>query len=485
MTVARPGTVGDVPLVDEYADALDAARAVALDHLVTRSQGRVTDGAVDEDGIRAALGDLPEDGMDAATVVAELAAAVRPGLVASGGGRYFGFVTGGTLPAAMAADWLTSAWDQNTALYVMSPAAVTVQDVVSTWLLDLLDLPRGSGVGVVTGAQMANWTCLAAARHHVLADVGWDVEGDGLIGAPAVTVVVGEHRHSTIDRALRFLGFGGSTAVVVPSDDMGRMETPALQAALAGVSGPLIVCAQAGEVNTGAFDAFALIAAAVHARGGWLHVDGAFGAWARACADRRSLTDGMERADSWSVDGHKWLNVPYDCGFAVTAHPVAHAAAMTQLAPYLVAGGDARLDPMNWSPEASRRARAFAVYAAMRSLGRSGIDELVDRHCRLARRFAERLAAADGIEVVNDVVLNQVLVRFGDLDADAVIREVQRDGTCWVGGTTFKGAAAMRISVSGWVTTDDDVERSADAIIRCADEASSVGRATTRRTGHR
>ncbi|MET0457904.1 MAG: pyridoxal-dependent decarboxylase [Ilumatobacteraceae bacterium] len=463
-----------MPGIDDYAGALDAAHLVAVEHLATVGGRRVTEGEVDEAAIRVALGELPEHGADPADVVAELAAAVRPGLVASGGGRYFGFVTGGTLPAAMAADWLTSAWDQNTALHVMSPAAVTVQDVVARWLLELLDLPRDSSVGLVTGAQMANWTCLAAARHRVLADVGWDVEADGLVGAPAVTVVVGEHRHSTIDRALRFLGFGGSTAVVVASDEMGRMRPEVLDAVLTDVDGPLIVCAQAGEVNTGAFDAFEPIAAAVHARRGWLHVDGAFGAWARACADRRRLTDGMELADSWSVDGHKWLNVPYDSGFAVTADPAAHAAAMTQLAPYLLAGDDVRLDPMNWSPEASRRARAFAAYAAMRSLGRSGIDELVDRHCRLARRFAARLAAAEGIEVVNDVVLNQVLVRFATVDADDVIRRVQRDGTCWVGGTTFKGVTAMRISVSGWVTTDDDVDRSADAIIHCAAQPSEA-----------
>ncbi len=398
-------------------------------------------------------------------VVDELAAAVEPWLVASGGGRYFGFVTGGTLPAAMAADWLAGAWDQNTAFRVMSPGAIAVQRLAETWVLELLDLPADASVGVTTGAQMANATCLATARHRVLADAGWDVEADGLAGAPPVTVVVGEHRHSTIDRAVRLLGLGAGRMVLVASDDQGRMRADVLAGALADVAGPLIVCAQAGEVNTGAFDPLEDIVTAAHALGGWVHVDGAFGLWARACADRRHLAAGADAADSWSVDGHKWLNVPYDTAFAITAHPGDHAAAMMQRAPYLLAGEDLRQDPMNWSPEASRRARGLAVYAAIRSLGREGIDAMVSRHCRLARRFAEQLATA-GVEVLNEVVLNQVLVAFPD--TPAVVERVQRDGTCWVGGTTFKGRAAMRISLSGWATTEEDVDRSVAAILRCA-----------------
>jgi glutamate/tyrosine decarboxylase-like PLP-dependent enzyme len=452
-------------LIDEYRAALGIAHELATDYLTQLPRRRVG-GPADV----VIPDELPAHPVPAPVVVAELAAAADPGLVASSGGRYFGFVTGGTLPAAMAADWLVAAWDQNSALQVMSPAASAVQEVAGRWLLELLDLPRDASVGITTGAQMANWTCLAAARHHVLAAAGWDVEVGGLCGAPPAAIVVGEHRHSTIDRAVRFLGFGTDALRIVPSDDQGAMRADLLPAVLRGIDGPLIVCAQAGEVNTGAFDPFAAIVEAAHARGAWVHVDGAFGLWARACADRRHLASGADTADSWSVDGHKWLNVPYDTGFAVTAHPGAHAAAMTQLAPYLIAGGDARHDPMNWSPEASRRARGFAAYAAMRSRGRSGFDALVGRHCRLARRVADRLGAADGVAILNDVVLNQVLVRFGDDDdrTRAVIDAVQRDGTCWVGGTVFLGRVAMRISVAGWATTEDDVDRSADAILRCA-----------------
>jgi glutamate/tyrosine decarboxylase-like PLP-dependent enzyme len=452
-------------VIDEYRAALDMAHQLATDYLALLPTRPVAGPAT----APAIPDDLPAGPLPAPAVVAELAAAAEPGLVASSGGRYFGFVTGGTLPAAMAADWLTSAWDQNSMLHVMSPAASAVQGVVGKWLLELLDLPRGASVGLTTGAQMANWTCLAAARHHVLAAAGWDVEAAGLHGAPPVAIVVGEHRHSTIDRAVRFLGFGTDAMRIVPADDQGRMRADALGAILAGHDGPLVVCTQAGEVNTGAFDPIADVVGLAHEHGAWVHVDGAFGLWARACGERRHLVEGIERADSWSVDGHKWLNVPYDTGFAVTAHPAAHAAAMTQLAPYLVTGADARQDAANWSPEASRRARGFAAYAAIRSRGRAGLDELVARHCRLARRIAERLRGAAGVEVVNDVVLNQVLVRFGDDERTrAVIAAVQRDGTCWAGGTVFRGRAAMRISVSGWATTPADADRSADAILRCA-----------------
>jgi len=460
-------------LPNPYESVLEAARTLSLDYL-TALPDRTVAGDVTRAALVARIADeLPDGPTDPTRVVEELAASVDPGLVASSGGRYFGFVTGGTLPAAMAADWLTSAWDQNTALWPMSPGAITVQGIVSAWVLELLDLPRDAGVGLVTGAQMANWTCLAAARHKVLRDAGWDVEALGLLGAPEVNLVVGEYRHSTIDRALRFLGLGDGRSHVVPSDDEGRMLATRLAELLQGLTGPTIVCSQAGEVNTGAFDPFEPIVAIAHEHGAWVHVDGAFGLWARACADRRRLTAGLEDADSWSIDGHKWLNVPYDAGFAVTAHPGAHAAAMTQLAPYLAAQDDARRDPMNWSPDASRRARGFAAYGAIRSLGRSGIDELIDRNCRLARRFAERLGSVTGIEILNEVVLNQVLVRFTDAaDADAhtrdVIAAVQLDGTCWAGGTVFKGRAAMRISVSSWATTEADVDDSVEAILRCA-----------------
>ncbi len=457
-------------MIDDYTRVLNDAHALSRAYLESLPQRPVA-GVIDGTELADRIGiDLPDAPSDPARVVSDLAAAIEPGLVASGGPRYFGFVTGGTVPAALGADWLTAAWDQNTALWAMSPGAITAQRIAATWLLDLLDLPRHSGIGFVTGAQMANWTCLTAARHHVLAAHGWDVEADGLHGAPRVHVVVGEHRHSTIDRAQRFLGFGDRTAYVVPCDEQGRIEPEELVRTVDSIDGPLIVCAQAGEVNTGAFDPFLPIIEAAHRRGAWVHIDGAFGLWARAADRLRPLTDGVEAADSWSVDGHKWLNVPYDAGYAITAHPEAHAAAMTQLAPYLVAEDDARNDPMNWSPDASRRARGIATYAALRSLGRSGVDDMIDRCCRLAGRFAERLGAVDRITVLNDVVLNQVLVRFDDDDARtrAVIDRVQADGTCWAGGTVFRGKAAMRISVSSWATTEADVDRSADAIVRCS-----------------
>ena len=460
-------------MIDDYRAVLGAAHTLALEYLASIPERPVAHG-VDRATLIERIGDaIPDGPMDPSVVGSELSAALDPGLVASSGGRYFGFVTGGTLPAAMAADWLTSAWDQNTALWAMSPGAITVEAIVGAWLLDVLDLPRDAAVGLVGGAQMANWTCLAAARHKVLADVGWDVEANGLQGSPRINVVVGRYRHSTIDRALRFLGLGDATPVVVASDGEGRMLPEALRDAIETLDGPLIVCTQAGEVNTGAFDHFEPIVAAAHARDAWVHVDGAFGLWARACADRRPPTEGLEAADSWSVDGHKWLNVPYDAGFAITAHPAAHAAAMTQLAPYLVAQDDARNDPLNWSPDVSRRARAVPAYAAIRSLGRSGIDALISRTCALARRFADQLGAAEGIEVLNEVVLNQVLVRFTSADdADThtmeVIDRVQRDGTCWAGGTVFGDQAAMRISVSSWVTTEADVDRCVAAIVRCA-----------------
>ncbi len=455
---------------DEVQRALDAAHRAAVEYLTGLGDRAVAPDAPDTELPIDRV--LPERPVDPATVVHDLAVEAEPGLVASSGPRYFGFVTGGSVPAAMAADWMATAWDQNTALWPMSPAAITAQNIAASWLLDLLGLPPNAGVGFVTGAQMANWTCLAAARHRVLADVGWDVEAHGLLGAPHVTVVVGSSRHSTIDRALRFLGFGDQTLRTVDSDEQGRMIPEALGAVLDDVDGPLIVCAQAGEVNTGAFDPFGPIVDAAHARGGWVHVDGAFGLWARACADRRHLAEGVDRADSWSVDGHKWLNVPYDTGYAITADPEAHAAAMTQLAPYLVSQDDARRDPMNWGPDASRRARGVPTYAAIRSLGRSGIDEMIDRCCRLARRFADQLGAVDDIEILNDVVLNQVLVRFvsaedSDTHTWTVIDRVQRDGTCWTGGTTFRGKAAMRISVSNWATTEQDVDESVAAILRC------------------
>jgi glutamate/tyrosine decarboxylase-like PLP-dependent enzyme len=397
---------------------------------------------------------LPDEPTDAHTVIAELAAVSDPGIVATTSGRYYGFVIGGSVPASIAADWLTSAWDQNAGLYVGGPSASVVEEVAGSWLLELLRLPPDASFGFVTGGQMANFTALAAARHHVLAHVGWDVERHGLTGAPRIRVIVGEKRHGTIDRALRMLGLGAPTDIV-PVDDQGRMRAEKLEIG----DEPTIVCAQAGEVNTGSFDPFNEIAdkrdAAPNA---WVHVDGAFGLWAAACPTLRPLVDGVDRLDSWSTDAHKWLNVPYDCGVAFTAHPGSHRAAFSAHAAYLLKGSDTR-DQMDWTPEHSRRARAFTVYAAIRALGRSGIVEMVERCCSHARRFAAGLEDL-GATVMNDVELNQVLFRFAsDAETEEALRYVQETGEAWMGGTTWNGRPAIRISVSNWQTCDEDVER--------------------------
>jgi glutamate/tyrosine decarboxylase-like PLP-dependent enzyme len=422
--------------------------------------------------LTAALGGpLPEDPVDPRTVLAALVEAAEPGIVGIPSGRYFGFVIGGAVPAAVAADMLTSVWDQNAGLYVGGPAAAVVEEVCRGWLAELLGLPSHVSVAFVTGAQMAHVTALAAARHHVLARVGWDVPADGLAGAPPIRVVVGERRHVTLDRALRLLGIGASSLEIVPADDQGRM----LVDELPDLGGPTIVCGKAGEVNTGACDDLDAIANAAAEAGAWFHVDGAFGLWAAASPTLRHLVRGSERADSWTTDAHKWLNVPYDSGFAFCAHPDAHRAAIGVKASYLIHADDAReRDQVDWTPEFSRRARGFAVYAALRSLGRSGIADLVERSCAHARRFAELLEAG-GASILNDVVLNQVLVRFGDGEhTREVIRRVQEDGTCWLSGTDWRGEHAMRISVSNWRTTDEDVERSVGAILAAARLHSSV-----------
>jgi glutamate/tyrosine decarboxylase-like PLP-dependent enzyme len=442
-----------------------------LDSLGTRRVGP----AASYDELVAALErPLPDDGAAADAVIAELASALEPGLVGSQTGRYFGFVFGSSLPAAVAADWLSSAWDQNGFSVVASPAAAAAEQVAGRWLADLLGLPHGVSFGFVTGAQGANTTALAAARTHVLAEAGWDVAADGLQGAPPVRVVVGAQRHVTIMRSLRLLGFGDRTAVEIEADDQGRMRPERLLAALAGHDGPAIVCAQAGEVNTGAFDPLEPIADVCEEAGAWLHVDGAFGLWAAASPSHRHLVAGCERADSWAADAHKWLNVPYDCGVVFCAHPEAHAASMAVAAGYLQRA-DGR-SPSDWVPESSRRARGFTVYAALRQLGRSGVEELVERCCAHARRFAELLGAAEGVEILNEVVLNQVLVRFGGDDdlTRQVVARVQADGTCWLGGTDFQGRAAMRISVSSFRTTAEDVERSAAAILAALEAAATL-----------
>jgi glutamate/tyrosine decarboxylase-like PLP-dependent enzyme len=421
--------------------------------------------------LRARLGGpVPEGTTDPGRVIAELASAVDDGLVATAGPRFFGFVIGGSTPASLAADMLASGWDQNAGLTAAAPGAALIEDIAGEWLLDILGLPRDSSFAFVTGATMANFTALAAARNHVLAEAGWDVESDGLQGAPTVNVVVGEERHITVDAGLKLLGLGTSRSAVARADDQGRMTVDGLREALEGLSGPTIVVAQAGNVNSGSVDPLRDICAIAHDRAAWVHVDGAFGLWLAVDPARKHLLEGYELADSWSTDAHKWLNVPYDCGVAITTHPRSHQAAMGVQASYLVRGSeDGAREPMDFVPEFSRRARALPVYAAIRSLGRSGIREMVENCCRHAARFAQLLGDTPGITILNDIVMNQVLVRFDDDDTttNQVIRRVQEEGTLWLGGTTWKGRAAMRISVSNWSTTSEDVDRSADAIIRC------------------
>ena len=364
--------------------------------------------------VEALGGPTPEDGIADDAVIRTLIEAADRGAVATPGPRYFGFVTGGTLPAALAAEWLTAALDQNAALHTMSPFSAAVEQVAAGWLLDLLGLPATASVGFVTGATMANVTCLAAARHEVLRRVGWDVEAHGLQGGPRVTVVAGAEAHASIYTAVRMIGLGASNVVPVEADDQGRMRPDALRGVLSSLASPLIVCAQSGNVNTGAFDPLEEIAAIAHERGAWVHVDGAFGLWAAVSPGLRDHLRGAALADSWTVDGHKWLNVPYDSGFAIVAHPAAHRASMSQTAAYLHLAGDEERDGMEWTPEASRRARGNAVYAAIRSLGRSGLAEMIERCCACAQIIAERLRPEAGVEILNDVVLNQVLVRFRD-----------------------------------------------------------------------
>ncbi len=453
-------------LADRYLASLDE-----------RPVGRPVDLAA----LRVAMGGpLPEGPGDPLTIVEALAAAAEPGLVGSAGPRYFGFVIGGALPAAMAADWLASAWDQNAVLYATSPGAAVAEEVVGAWLVELLRLPPGTSTGFVTGATMANFTALAAARHAVLARRGWDVERLGLQGAPPVTVITHEGTHVTVYASLQMLGMGreGERVRRIAADAQGRMVPEALREVLAGIDGPVIVCAQAGNVNTGAFDPFEALIPIAHEAGAWVHVDGAFGIWAAAVPTLHDRIRGHERADSWSTDAHKWLNVPYDSGLVFVRDAAAHHAAMTLGASYYVETAGGERDPYNWVPESSRRARGFVLLAALRSLGRSGLIDLVERDSALARRMAERLASGPGARVLNEVVLNQVLVRFdaseptdadaGDVRTRAIIDAVQREGTAWLGGTIWGGLAAMRISVSGWQTTTDDIDRTASVILEAA-----------------
>jgi glutamate/tyrosine decarboxylase-like PLP-dependent enzyme len=419
---------------------------------------------------------LTDDGESGLDVLDAVAASAEGGLSGSAGPRYFGFVIGGSLPIALATDWLVSTWDQNAGIYVTSPASSVVEEVAARWLLEVLALPRSASVGFVTGCQMASFTALAAARHGVLRRADWNVEELGLAGAPRVHIIVGAEAHITIHSALRLLGFGTKTLIATATDEEGRMIPSAVAETLRSLEGPVILCCQVGNVNTGAIDPVGELAAIAHERRAWLHVDGAFGLWAAASPRLRELVRGVELADSWATDAHKWLNVPYDSGIAIVADSAAHRASMTLSAAYLEQTAGAERDAIDWVPEFSRRARGFPIYAALRFLGRRGLGELIDRCCSHAERFARLLAADSRVRILSEVVLNQVLVRFEIEGQDpdeltrSVIRRVQQEGTCWLAGTTWHGMAAMRISVSNWSTTEADVDASAAAILRCIQE---------------
>jgi glutamate/tyrosine decarboxylase-like PLP-dependent enzyme len=449
-------------------DDLFATTALAMTRFRNTVDERPVAPPVDFDAIRDGFDTaLPADPSPPKAVLDDLMQAADPGITATVGPRYFGFVIGGALESATAADMLALGWDQPAFNATLSPASIAVEQVAGVWAKELLGIPASASVGFVTGAQEANTVGLAAARHHVLAARGWDVEHGGLQDAPRVQVVVGEERHGTIDRSLRLLGLGTASAVPVRTDANGAIDVMHLEEVLAEADGPTIVCLQSGNVNTGACDDLERSCALAHAAGAWVHVDGAFGLWAAASPDFRDLTHGIEHADSWGCDAHKWLNVPYDSGLVFVSRPDVHAAAASYVAAYLVGSGQGTLGGSDFVLGSSRRARGFAVWAAIRELGRSGIAELVERTCAHARRFADQLEAA-GAEIANDVVLNQVLVGFGDdATTDAVIDRVQRDGTCWMGGTTWRGRRYMRISVSNHTTTEADVDRSVEAILRC------------------
>ncbi|HKO95966.1 MAG TPA: aminotransferase class V-fold PLP-dependent enzyme [Pyrinomonadaceae bacterium] len=438
-----------------------AARAIRyLDSLPERRVSPSPDAVERLSTLRIPLPDGPTNPIDVLKQLDELGS---PATMAMPGPRFFGFVIGGALPATVAANWLAAAWDQNSGLYTTTPVTAELEHIALGWLIDILQLPKTCGGGFVTGATVANFTALAAARHSVLMKSGWNVEADGLFGAPPITVITGAEAHPTVYKSLGMLGLGRSRVVKVPVDDQGRLRVEALPK----IVGPTIVCAQAGNVNTGAFDPIKAICERAHAAGAWVHVDGAFGLWARAAPAYAHLAEGLEAADSWATDAHKWLNVPYDSGVAFVSDADALQASLAITAEYLPTETEHR-NPSDFTPELSRRGRGIEIWAALKSLGRSGVAEMIERNCLQARRFAEGFAAA-GYEVLNDVVLNQVLVSFGEPEkTNRIIAEIQDDGTCWCGGTVWQGKTAMRISVSCWATTDADVERSLEVMLRIA-----------------
>jgi glutamate/tyrosine decarboxylase-like PLP-dependent enzyme len=418
-------------------------------------------------------GPLPEAGEDGEAVIAELVAKAERGLMMATGPRFFAWVIGSSHPVGVAADWLTSAWGQNTGNHHAAPAAAAAETAAARWLLELFDLPRESSVGFATGATVANFTCLAAARGEVLHQAGWDADANGLFGAPPIAVLIGDDAHTTIFSALQFLGLGHDRVVRVATNAQGVIDPNAFAAAIGAVNGPCIVILQAGQINTGGFDPFEKLIPLAKAKGAWIHVDGAFGLWARVPESTRSLAAGMELADSWATDGHKWLQTPYDCGYAIVRNELAHRRAMTIAASYLPIAAEGERDPTHYVPELSRRARGFATWSIIKALGRQGIAEMIERHCRVARSMAETLAREPGIAIENDVVLNQVIVRFG-ADADGergdqltrdTIARIQQDGVCFAGGAMWRGRQIMRLSVIGGETSDEDGQRSAAAMI--------------------
>ncbi len=437
--------------------------------------GRPVHATADLDSLRVRLGgNVPEFGTDPAQVIDDLVTATAGGHLGCAGGRFYAWVIGGGLESAVAADWLTSTWDQNAALYACGPAAAVVEEVAGAWLKDLLGLPTETSFAFTTGCQLAHFTCLAAARHAVLGRGGWDVNADGLFGAPAVRVLVSDQRHASVDRAVRFLGFGDRSVVPVTTDAAGRIVPTAFARALDDNTGPMIVVLDAADLNIGAFDSFGELIPAARATGAWVHIDGAFGLMARASRTKRTLTAGVELADSWATDGHKWLNVPFDCGLAFVRDRAAHRASMTVSASYIAAEKLAR-DQIDWNPEWSRRGRGFAVYAALRELGRHGLEELIDRSCVHARKLVDEIGRMVGVEILWEPCLNQGLLRFldprpgatdpdHDVRTDQVIEAVNRSGEAFFSGTTWRGRRAMRVSVVNWRTTENDVQRAVAAV---------------------
>jgi glutamate/tyrosine decarboxylase-like PLP-dependent enzyme len=450
------GTILDRGLLEEAA----SRAAGFLEALPDRS---VAPEPLAVDRLRKRLGEaMPDRSCAAIDVLRELDDLGSPATMASAGPRFFGFVHGGALPVTVAANWLSAAWDQNAFSFASSPMGVIFEETALRWLQSLFGLPTSAAAAFTTGATLANFTALAAARHRLLAESGWDVEADGLFGAPPIRVFVSAESHPTVGKALAMLGLGRDRVEVLPTDSQGRI----LASGIPELEGPTLVCAQAGNVNSGAFDPFEELSDACQGQDKWLHVDGAFGLWALASEDQRGLTRGIERADSWVTDAHKWLNVPYDCGIAFVRDADALRQAMSIAAAYLPA--DAPREPFHFTPETSRRARGIEVFAALRTLGREGVEAMIDRCCAHARRFAAELEAG-GYPILNDVVLNQVVVSFGDEPSNRrVIEAIQSEGVCWCGPTQWQGRAAMRISVSNWATDEDDVERSIESILRCA-----------------